>query len=223
LVNSPWLFSILVGITSDQFETLHCELYPKLESIRLASSSSFERKQIQGRPRKLGTKEQLLLFLIWMRQYPTQYFLAFMFGINPSNISNYLATTLSILYEHLKTDICWPSRTNRDQNSTNFKGKQISVVVDGSEQEVVLFSKCEKGYYSGKKHKHTMIILLTCSPTGVVYFLSSSYRGAKNDLNIFWMKENLQQFSLDEDEYVIADKVQWDIESCKCRLALYEK
>jgi len=66
-----------------------------------------EQKQLNGRPRELKPKEQLLLFFLWLRHFMCEYFLGWLFGLHQSRISNYINTTLEIAYEMLKRYIQW--------------------------------------------------------------------------------------------------------------------
>ena len=53
---------------------------------------------------------------------------------------------------------------------------------------------------------HTFSILAAAVPNGHIYFLSLSYSGSKNDLNIYNMMENQIHLSLNSKEYIIPDK-----------------
>jgi len=150
----PLLFAMIVGLHISEFDELHQKLEPKLENTQVRSGGKLE-KQVSGRSRALSTKNQLLLFFIWMRQYPTEYFLAFMFGCSQTTVSFYLATTLDIFYNYcLETGtIKIPSRQQRDKDSVWIRGVRLAVIVDGSEQQILtpMTKFREQSYYSGKQ------------------------------------------------------------------------
>jgi hypothetical protein len=52
-----------------------------IESTKLnLQSQDAEVKEKTGRQRALSTENQLMLLLIWMRHYPAEFFLGFLFG-----------------------------------------------------------------------------------------------------------------------------------------------
>jgi len=83
--------------------------------------------------------------------------------------------------------------------------KPIIMCIDGSEQEVQKSEdkSLDEFHYSGKKAKHTLTILLACSPTGKIYYLSQSYPGSINDQTTF----NLAQLhkKVPHDECMLLD------------------
>ncbi len=125
-------FFNIIGLTVDQFHAFHSELKAKLESTSLFGGE----KATSGRPRALNSEAQLLLFLLWMRQYLNERILAWIFGIPCSLINDYLQTTLNICYDHFKDKIQFPDRGVCDQKSRFIGTIQITIVIDGSEQQV---------------------------------------------------------------------------------------
>ena len=122
-------------------------------------------------------------------------------------IHNYLHSTLNIVYEAFKDQIVFPSRETRNENSRNFEDTQISVVIDGSEQQCYVSetSMTEKNTYSGKKKKHTLTKMVVCSPRGHIYYLSPSYGGSRNDMMVYDFPENHIHIKLDQDEAICSD------------------
>ena len=47
--------------------------------------------------------------------------------------------------------------------------------------------------------------MLVCSPTGMIYFLSGSFPGSKNDIGVYKIFENQFHCILDEDEAICGD------------------
>lgn len=104
--------------------------------------------------------------------------------------------------------IVWPNRAIRMNKSIRFRGWDLVVVIDGCEQRVKIPSDKlnERSLYSGKKRTHTFTVMLACAPDGTIYFLSCSYNGSKNDMNIYEMSENQIHRGMMSDEAIVADK-----------------
>jgi hypothetical protein len=125
-------------------------------------------KTKKGRKRNLSSTLQLMLVLLWMRQYPTECLLAFIFEISQSSLTHYIHTALQILNNHMKAWIRFPSRLKRDKNSVWWRGIRISAIIDGAEQAILKPGQklLEQLCYSGKKCKHTFTLLIVVSPKG---------------------------------------------------------
>jgi hypothetical protein len=80
-------------------------------------------------------------------------------------------------------------------------------VIDGAEQEVLACSEktVSKATFSGKKNYHTFTKLLVVSPKGKIYFVSRSFPGSMNDLNLMTLTENWKHLQVSTDEVILAD------------------
>jgi hypothetical protein len=66
----------------------------------------------------------------------------------------------------------------RSNRAVEFRGAEITVVIDGSEQQcsIPCTKKIEQTFYSGKKKKHSITLLAAVSPRdGYIYWISDSY------------------------------------------------
>jgi hypothetical protein len=184
----PSLFSLLVGLTIIQFN----DLFASLQETLFSTSLDGEIKETKGRPRSLFSKDQLLLTLLWMRQYCSEKMLSWIFQISSSQIFRYTRNTLHILYISLQHHVHFPSNKQRLHRKIVWRKKWITVIIDGSEQQVVVSEHPlhEKSCYSGKKKKHTFTILLACDPYGKIIHVSFSYCGSQTDQQLLAKKEN---------------------------------
>lgn len=100
--------------------------------------------------------------------------------------------TLSVLYNLFYPKLSFLSSHERKGKGVFFRGRWLTVIGDGSEQQIITFTEknLEQVTYSGKKRKHTLTLLLFCAPTGHIYYLSKSYPGSLNDLNLYHLPEN---------------------------------
>lgn len=152
----------------------------------------------------MDTQSQLALTLVWMRQYCIEAMLGWIFGVSESTVYKYNRVTLSILFSRLKPTVSLLSSEERLKNGVSLRGAQITVIGDGSEQQIITFTQkqLEQVTYSAKKGRHTFTKLLYCSPTGIPYFISHSYPGSMNDLNLCHLPENEIFSKLESWEYV---------------------
>jgi hypothetical protein len=158
-------------------------------------------------PAVFGLHEKLMISLVWLRQAITYNFAAFLFSCHSSTISRTLQQMIQVLMEIADEEVTIPPKSQREQDAELFEGKEIVLIVDGAEQQV--FSSSDKLLqninFSGKKKKHTFTKLLAVNPLGKIQFVSDSYPGSVNDLNLIQMPENNVCKYLEEKEYVLGD------------------
>src|SRR4051812_10793008 len=95
----PAVFAHLTGISVGVFDELVAEAVPLVEA---AHRKSLDRP---GRQRAIGggddfnlsTADQVLLTVIWLRQYPTDEVLGFLFGVSDSTASRARTRCLPVL------------------------------------------------------------------------------------------------------------------------------
>lgn len=63
------------------------------------------RKTLVGRSRLFNPEDQLIVFLLWCRHYPTEALLEWVLGIPERSVGRYLNHTLQVLYNQLKDTI----------------------------------------------------------------------------------------------------------------------
>lgn len=143
-----------------------------------------------------------------MKHYPTEHFLSFIFEIDQSTVNRILQKILIVFYDDFNKAINFRDRQFRVDNSVRYNGKLITLIIDGTEQQVFTPSNKQKeqSLYFGKKAKRTFTILIGASPKGYILFLSLSYNGSNNDLNLIEFPENHVWKYICEDEYIMGDK-----------------
>ena len=110
----------------------------------------------------LSPANQLLLTLIWLRQYPTYWLLSLIFEISVSSVSRVINRTWPILWENLSPDVKWPS--SQQWNSLHGSWQEMSdvAVIDGISHEIHRPQDGQEDYYSGNRHMHcfhTIVII----------------------------------------------------------------
>src|SRR5258708_39629905 len=95
----PQIFLRMTGLHLDEFDELVSDargLYEVGERARL-SRPDRQRALGGGDHADLSVRDQILLTVIWLRQYPTQEVLGYFFGISQTTVSHYLSHVLPIL------------------------------------------------------------------------------------------------------------------------------
>lgn len=160
-------FRSFTGFFVREFEALLAEILPAYEVSYRASLERPGRKRAFGGGRwpQLPPREQVLLTVIWLRLYPTQEVLGFLFGVSDTNVLRTLRRILPLL-EATGRDTLRPPTSRSRQRGRSLDEilkdvPELAVIIDSFEQAVqrpknAKDSKDAKdSYYSGKKKQHT--------------------------------------------------------------------
>src|SRR3954470_24152406 len=82
----PAVFRHLTGLTVAAFDALAADVVPAVEAAHRKALDRPDRERAIGAGGEFGlaTADQVLLAVIWLRQYPTQEALGFLFGVSDS-------------------------------------------------------------------------------------------------------------------------------------------
>ena len=82
----PSVFRHLTGLTVPAFDALAADVVPVIEAAHRKALDRPNRQRAIGAGGEfgLGTGDQALLTVVWLRQYPTQETLGFLFGVSDS-------------------------------------------------------------------------------------------------------------------------------------------
>jgi hypothetical protein len=132
---SPSEFTRLVGVSYGTFQIILAKL--EAEIVR------FKQKKLvrqRGKPSSLTIADQLLLTLLYLRQYDTFLELGDKFSISES----YAQKRYTFISKRLLKALDLP-------NEKDLTTKNLQLVADVTEQEIERPQKEQKSYYSGKK------------------------------------------------------------------------
>ena len=107
----------------------------------------------------LSMVDQLLLTVIWLRQYPTNEVLGFLFGVSDSTASRARTRCRPVLERAGKDTMRMPDpgAGRRKQLPALLKETPgLAVVIDSFEQRTQRPKRRQRAYYSGKKKAHTL-------------------------------------------------------------------
>src|SRR6516162_2216013 len=157
----PAIFRNLTGITLALFDQL-------LPSLRHAFAD--RRRQRLQRPNRqrafgggddfdLDVDDQFLLTIFWLRHYPTQEVLGYLFDVSDSTAKRAIDRCLPLLEAAGQDSMRMPDpgRGRRKNLSTLLKDTpDVAVLIDTFEQPVQRPRRRQKRFYSGKKKRHTL-------------------------------------------------------------------
>src|SRR5436309_3518620 len=157
----PAIFRNLTGMTVAVFDHLLDDLPPAFTADRRRHLDRPDRQPAIGGGDHfdLDPDDQFLLTIFWLRHYPTQETLGFLFGVSDSTAKRAVDRCLPVL-EAAGQDTMRlpdPGRGRRKNLSTLLKDTpDVAVIIDTFEQAVQRPKKRQKRFYSGKKKRHTL-------------------------------------------------------------------
>ena len=204
----PHVLYSLTGLRPAEFEQLVKDVAPLFmasEKKRLLIIRAREQRKREiggGHPFSLPMRDQLLLSVVWLRQYPTYEVLGFLFGITHSTVSRLLKRTLPVLAKAGKDQMRMPDPGRKHRRSFSdllSELPELAVVIDTFEQAVrppqtrdartpqerTKKQKEADSWYSGKKRAHTIKSQIGVDVhTGAICDVSDSVRGPTGDMRL---------------------------------------
>jgi hypothetical protein len=161
LRKQPVVFGHLTGLTVAVFDELAAQVVPAVEAAHKKKLQRPDRKRAigGGDDFDLSTADQVLLTVIWLRQYPTNEVLGFLFGVSDSTASRVRARCVPVLERAGKDTMRMPDPgvARRKRLPALLKDTPgLAVVVDSFEQRTQRPKRRQRAYYSGKKKAHTL-------------------------------------------------------------------
>jgi hypothetical protein len=109
----------------------------------------------------LAPRDQILLAIIWLRQYPTNEVLGFLFGVSDSTASRILSRLVPLLEASGKDTMRMPDpgrKHRKELPQLLTETPELAVIIDTFEQRV---QRCKNrkdadAHFSGKKRQHTL-------------------------------------------------------------------
>lgn len=157
----PSVFGHLTGLTVAASDELAAQVVPAVEVAHREALDRPDRKRAVGGGDDfdLSTADQVLLSVTWMRQYPTNEVLGFLFGVSDSTARRARTRCLPV-----------PERAGQDTTRRPDPGaarrKRLpalladtpgpAVVIDSLEQRTHRPRRRRRAYYSGKEKAHTL-------------------------------------------------------------------
>jgi len=193
LTQHPAVFRTMTGISVAEYRQLVRELaapYAEGERQRLARPGR-QRAIGGGRRFVLSPADQLLLTIVWLRQYPTFPVLGYLFGLDDRPAARIVARLVPLLEAAGRDSMRLPEpgpqhRRDLPQLLKNTPG--LMVLVDTFEQRVQRPSDPaeQQRWYSGKKKAHTIKVQVAVEEeTGRLVDVADGMPGPTADITLF--------------------------------------
>jgi hypothetical protein len=157
----PGVFRHLTGLTVPAFDALAADVVPAVEAAHRRPLERPDRQRAIGAGGEFGltATDQVLLAVVWLRQYPTQEVLGFLFGVSDSTALRAVRRCLPALEQAGKDTMRMPDPGpgRRKKLPALLAGTPgLAVVIDTLEQRTHRPKRRQRAYYSGKKKAHTL-------------------------------------------------------------------
>jgi hypothetical protein len=161
LRENPTVFRHLTGLTVAAFGQLAADVVPDIEAAHREALDRPDRQRAigGGDDFDLSIADQLLLTVIWLRQYPTNEAPGFLFGVSDSTASRARGRCRPALEEAGRDTMRMPDPgvARRKKPSALLDDTPgLAVVIDSFEQRTQRPKRGQRAYYSGKKKAHTL-------------------------------------------------------------------
>jgi hypothetical protein len=161
LRKQPVVFQHLTGLAVTVFDELAAQVVPAVEAAHRKKLARPDRQRAigGGDDFDLSTADQVLLTVVWLRQYPTNEVLGFLFGVSDSTASRARTRCLPLLERAGRDTMRMPDPGvgRRKRLPTLLKDTPgLAVVIDSFEQRTQRPKRRQRAYYSGKKKAHTL-------------------------------------------------------------------
>lgn len=188
----PTVFLKMTGLRVNEFADLLDDLLPRFataEHHRLDRTMRV-RAVGGGRHSDLTPRDQILLTIMWLRQYPTNEVLGVLFGVSDSTASRVRARIVPVLEAAGKDTMRMPDpgRKRRKELATLLTDTpDLAVIIDTFEQRVHRSKDRAQAdtYSSGKQKQHTLKRHLAVDEqTGMICDVPDSVPGPTADLTL---------------------------------------
>jgi len=163
LSRHPRVFVSMTGLRPAEFAELVRAVLPAYAAAAQARLSRPGRQRAigAGHPFALSPRDQLLLTVVWLRQYPTQEALGYFFGVSDTAARSAIGRMLPLLEASGRDTMRLPDpglKHRRHTDAVLHDVPELAVLVDSFEQRCQRPSARKEAddYYSGKKKMHTL-------------------------------------------------------------------
>jgi len=181
----------MTGLTLKEFDELLDEVLPRFGEAEQARLSRDNRKRAigGGRQFEMLARDQILMVVVWLRQYPTHEVLGYLFGVSDSTPSRYIKRVLPLLEAAGQDGMRMPrpGRNGRRLDSLLAEIPGLAVLIDSFEQRVQRPQERQEAdeYYSGKKKQHTLKSQVAVDEySGEIVDVAESVRGPTHDMTL---------------------------------------
>ena len=187
LSRHPRVFLTMTGLPVLVFDDLVRDLLPAYAAAAQARLHRPGRRRAigGGHPFVLGPRDQMLLTVVWLRQYPTQEALGYFFGVSDTGARAVIERVLPLLEAAGRDTMRLPDpgrKRRRHAAALLADIPDLTVLVDAFEQRVQRPAVGQQEDDAGKKKAHTVKVQVAVDPaTGKIADVSASMPGPTAD------------------------------------------
>jgi len=182
----------MTGLRVAEFKELLTDVLPQFAQQEQMRQQRPDRRRAPGggRHAELARTNQLLLAVIWLRHYPTNEFLGYLFGVSDSTASRVLARVMPLLEAAGRDTMRMPDpgkKRRKTRDELLAATPELAVIIDSFEQRVQRPQNHRKadGFYSGKKKQHTLKVQVAVDEdSGAVCDVADSVAGPTADITL---------------------------------------
>lgn len=176
----PRVFQQLTGLKIEEFDKLEAAFEKAYEEEELGQPENRA-----GRKAVLLTcQDKLFFILFYLRHYPTQEVLGFLFGISQGQANHWIHRLTPIVKNALGEERELPGRTADDSKAFMQDCPESAFIIDGTDRPIRRPQDEEdrRKDYNGKKKRHTKKnIVIAEKATGEAVGLGATQPGSKHD------------------------------------------
>ncbi len=188
----PTVLLKMTGLRIHEFEQLVSDMLPRMVAADRVRLQRADRRRAvgAGRHADLARTNQLLLSIIWLRQYPTNEVLGYLFGVSDSTVSRILARCIPLLEADGRDTMRMPDPGRKRRKALDellTATPELAVIIDTFEQRVQRSKDrtAADAHYSGKKKQHTLKSQVAVNEeTGEICDIADSVPGPTADLTV---------------------------------------
>lgn len=213
LSRHPGIFRAMTGLSVAEFDALAAEAIPALAVADRRRLSRPDRRRAigAGHPTALRPRDQLLLTVVWLRRYPTDTVLGYLYGVDEATVRRTRQRVLPVLERLGRATMRLPDPGKYHRPTLDVllaETPALAVLVDTFEQPTQRPKDRAEAdtYYSGKKKRHTLKSQVAVNePDGTVADVPESVRGPTHDLTL--LKESALLARLPPDVGALGDLI----------------
>lgn len=153
----------MTGLPLELFSDVEKDVEPRFTAAELKRLSRPDRQRGigGGREQDLSIQDQLLMAIVWLRCYPKQDVLGYLFGVSESSVSRVLNRVLPLLEASGRDTMRMPDPGRKRRRSLDellLATPELAVIIDSFEQRVQRHQDREEAdrHFSGKKKQNTL-------------------------------------------------------------------
>jgi hypothetical protein len=197
----PTVFLKMTGLRLNEFASLLDDMLPRFAAATHTRLQRTDRRRTPGggRHADLAPRDQILLAVVWLRQYPTNEVLGFLFGVSDSTASRILARVVPLLAAAGRDTMRLPDPGRKHRKELDLllhETPELAVIIDSFEQRVQRprERQAADGYYSGKKKQHTLKSQVAIDEaSGEICDVPESVPGPTADITLLKQSELLER------------------------------